>query len=297
MQGNQCITLFSNLLPWTEEKTYKGELVIGEYYNVSTFAGMPFVLTSRMKREIPLYYTLGARQFHCMHMTARDWGFIAINNYIHGKLIWNVNADADALKEQYFRARYANLAQEMKALYEKIEKTTSNCKFYKHYQYLNGKRASLFMRLSADEKLTAENLFPTHHMKLDYRANDAQAGPSLKETLMGLCEAREKLSKIALSTKDETVTLQLQKDMRRLDFGVKMTEFLYLACLVSIGKTEYLEDLRALADNLESNTEAMQGYDFGENFSNALNASWISKTYYERFSKKCVTPRENGLAL
>ena len=153
------------------------------------------------------------------------------------------------------------------------------------------------MRLAADEKLTAENLFPTHHMKLDYRADDAQAGPSLKETLEELREAKKILSDILPLSDDESVALQLQRDMRRLDYGVRMTEFLYVFCLASIGKEEYSERLKKLGENLEADTESMQGYDFGDNFANALNASWLSKTYYEKFTPNKDGEHSNGIIL
>jgi len=291
--------LLGNLLPWTKKLTYKGELVIGEYYNVSTFAAMPFVLTKRMEHEIPLYYSLGARQLHYMHMTARDWGFIALNNYLHAKLMWNINASVEEIKETYFEARYGRkLAGKMRELYERLETVTANCKFYKHYQYFKGKRASLFQHLESSGEITEETLFPTAHMKLDHRADDAQAGPSLKETLDGLRLAAHTLSEIISECKDKAARASLLYDKRRLDFGVKMTEFLYLMCLCSIGRSENLEALRKLARELESDTESMRGYDFGDTFKNALSASWIKGTYYKRFSEDAGAGSDSdGIAL
>ena len=285
--------LFGKLLPWTEKRTYSGDIVIGEYYNVSSFAAMPFVLTERISEEIPMYHKLGSRQFHYMHMTARDWGFIAINNYLHAKLIWNKDADPKEITDRYFKARYKSLAGKMKELYLFVEKATANCKAYKHYQLYNGERVSLYLGLAVDGVTDAETLFPSTHMKLDYRADTPEAGPSLKETLEGLIKAKEILTEMINENRDKTVGDYLSTDMRRLDYGVRMTEFLYLACLCSIGKDECIERLRELGKNLEEDRDSMRGYDFGVNFENALMASWIPKTYYEKFAKDTAQGTES----
>jgi len=297
-ETNQII--FNDLLPWTENKTYSGDLVIGEYYNVSAFAGMPFVLSTRITNEIPLYYSIGVRQFHYMHMTARDWGFIAINNYLHGKLIWNTEYDPKELRAQYFRARYGSgLAEQMEAIYNKLELAAGNCKYYKHYQYVNGRTMGLFKHLITNETaITEEMLFTSAHMKLDSRADDPQAGPSLKETLDGFKEVAAMLGSVTSSCGDPEVKLQLTRDKRRLDYGIRMTEFLYLMCLCSMGQSEHLEKLRSIAEEMENDTESMQCYDYGLNFDNALTASWVSKVYYNKFSeKKDDGTHINGIAL
>ena len=135
-------------------------------------------------------------------------------------------------------------------------------------------------------------------MQLDTRADDPQAGPSLQEALEGLTEAKAELEKILLSCKEEAVRCLLEKDMRRLDFGVRMTRFLYLICLAAIGRKEYLAERRALAKNLEADKDSMQGYDFGPTFENALTATWMANTYYKRFAVDADESRgEDGIAL
>lgn len=288
--------LMERLLPWSTSPNYKGELVIGEYYNVSSFAAMPFVLTSRILHEITMYYRIGARHFHYMHITARDWGFIAINNYLHSKLLWNVDADSEVLVNTYFTARYSSLAPQMRALYEKLEAATANCKYYKHYQFVNGKIMRLFGQLNSGEPQTEESLFPLVHMKLRARADDPQAGPSLEETLSCLEEAREQLQLLMPQLPNSF----LERDARRLSFGLRITKFLYLMCLAVIGEAgaACLASLHALAENLAADTQSMQGYDFGDDFTNALQASWVANTYYTRFApEKGPGNAENGIAL
>lgn len=279
-------TLMERLLPWSNNPHYRGELVIGEYYNVSAFAAMPFVLTSRILHEIPMYYRIGARHFHYMHITARDWGFIAINNYLHGKLLWDTHADPNALTAGYFSGRYGTLAPRMQALYAQLEQATANCKYYKHYQFVNGKITRLFTQLSTDKPQTEDSLFPLVHMKLRSRADNPQAGPSLLETLEGLENGWNTLQTLLQQKVDTQTQHQLQRDARRLRFGVKCTRFLYLMCLCTIGEGDAatLEALRTLAEELEADTQSMAGYDFGTDFENALTATWVSKPYFTRFA-------------
>ncbi|MBO9610988.1 MAG: DUF4838 domain-containing protein, partial [Paenibacillaceae bacterium] len=60
---------------WTkgEERTYRGELFIGEYYNVSSFANMPLLFGDRIAADIPYYYETGARHFYYMHIPVKRW--------------------------------------------------------------------------------------------------------------------------------------------------------------------------------------------------------------------------------
>lgn len=283
--------LMDRLLPWTDNPYYKGELVIGEYYNVSSFAAMPFVLTSRILHEIPMYYRLGSRHFHYMHITARDWGFIAINNYLHGKLLWNVEADGEALLRTYFAARYGEYAQYMRAVYDHVEAAAANCKYYKHYQFVNGKITRLFGQLSSEEPQTEDSLFPLKHMQLRKRLEDPQTGPSLRETLDGLKAALAELEALPLDKNEN-----LLRDARRLRFGVKITEFLYRMCLARIGEGE-LGTLQALAAELEADTQSMQGYDFGDDFQNALRGSWVASAYYRQFAPKNKKDIQDSVAL
>jgi len=203
-------------LPWTKESGgyYQGDLFMGEYYNVSTFAAMPFVLKNRILHDIPYYYRTGARHFHYMHIPARDWGFIAVNNWLYPRLLWNVNTDGEEELNGYFSARYGAQAEEMRQLYDTLEQVTANCKYYKHYQFVNGKIQSLFRKLAAGNASTEEELFPLEHMRLHTRADSVQAGPSLQETLEGLEKAETALEKICRECREDTARPYLERDVR-----------------------------------------------------------------------------------
>ena len=124
------------------------------------------------------------------------------------------------------------------------------------------------------------------------------AGPSLKETLGGLLDCAKALDEIITKANGSSPLGNLLRDAKRLDFGVRMTEFIYLMCLSALGKENNLDKLRRIAENLEADTDSMAGYDFGSNMENALNASWMAKTYYERFSESGNSKiKSNGIAL
>ena len=281
--------LYNRLAAWCEKKR---DIMIGEYYNVSTFVAMPFVLTSRILNDIPVYYRMGARHFHYMHIPARDWGFIAVNNYIHGKLLWNVNADAEVLLNTYFTVRYGGLAEQMRALYERMEKITANCKYFKHYQFMNDRIVSLrntFLFTEDFSTLTEETLFPTKHMKFRGRAEDPQAGPSAEETLEGLDWALEQLLAMESAVEKDKM-VNYVRDVRRLRFGCNVTRFIYLMCRCVLKQADEQEEqqLHSLADMLSKDTESMMGYTLNNEkyFGNALESTWLADVYYKHFAKE-----------
>ncbi|MBQ3529320.1 MAG: DUF4838 domain-containing protein, partial [Oscillospiraceae bacterium] len=279
--------LFDRLSAWCDKDSYKGEVMIGEYYNVSSFVAMPFVLTSRIINDIPVYYNMGARHFHYMHFPARDWGFIAINNYIHGKLLWNVNADGEALQNTYFTVRYGKLAKQMRQMYEQVESITANCKYFKHYQFMDGRIASLKNTLLNTEDLstlTEETLFPTKHMKFRGRIDDPQAGPSMVETMEGLYRALEQLLTLKDAVEPDKM-INYERAVRRLKYGCNVTRFTYLLCLCIFKQAtaEEEQELHALADMLSKDTESVMGYD--RDVETALDGTWLKDVYKKFFSK------------
>ena len=288
-EANQI--LLDRLSAWCDKDNYKGDVMIGEYYNVSSFAGLPFVLTSRIIHDIPVYYKMGARHLHYMHITAKDWGFIAINNYIHGKMMWNVNADGEALVNTYFTARYGKLAPKMRALYEQMEEITANCKYYKHYQFMNGKIVSLKNTLNNVDDimtLTEETLFPTKHMQFRGRADDPQAGPSMEETMLGLDQALKQLLAMEKDVEPEKM-LDYERDVRRLKLGRNATRFIYLMCLCIFKQATAQEEqeMHDLAKQMSPDTESMMGYENASKWvSTALEATWLADVYYKYFAKE-----------
>ncbi|MBR4058478.1 MAG: DUF4838 domain-containing protein [Lachnospiraceae bacterium] len=257
--------LYERLMSWVSG-FYKGKLTIGEYYNVSAFAAMPFILTERMANDIAFYYGIGARHMHYMHMTASNWGVSAINNYMYSKLLWNVTWNKEVLKHRYFSARYGEYASKMQSLYEELERICANCKRIKHYQYINDRIRGLATELKNNQK----ELFDYNHMKFEGRAEDYQAGPSLTETVTEFEKCFKEFCKF-IEDKDFSL---FQEDYEQLEYGLNMLKFIYYKVLEVMKDDSSVEkELTFYTKQLEQTTRPLGGYDVKNLFNNGLTAT------------------------
>jgi len=283
-ETNVC--LYNLLKAWTEGY-FKGELFIGEYYNVSAFVAMPFVFKKRILHDIPFYHAVGARHFHYMHITARQWGISAITNYLYTKLLWDVNSDGEALQDEYFFLRYGSRAAKMRHIYELMEEAAASCKFFKHYQYIHGERISLSAHLQSETPGFPDTL----HMRLDSRSSDPQAGLSLREVT-------EQIDAVCEEFDQAICAAQLggffAEDKIQLDYGKTMIRFLYHAAQFNALRTqdpsaaeEEFEHVRTYGEQLRNMTQPLAGYDVdgGNLYTNGLTASWITSAY-EKWCKE-----------
>ncbi|MDI4649119.1 DUF4838 domain-containing protein [Cohnella hashimotonis] len=280
--------LMANFLPWTTEKDrhYKGNIFVGEYYNVGSFAGCPIPFLSIMKHDIPFYYRSGVRHFHYMHLTDRHWGTLSLTNYQLYRMLWNPGLDADGLTEEYYRLRYGASAVLARAFYEKLEEAMRNSKYLKHYQYSQGIRHSLtgYLREEADE------LFPLAHMQYDHRASGGNAGISLTDTVELLYLCRRLVDKAIDEAEEPQVAARLLEDELRFSYLEDMVQYIY--GLVRIHRFRRVGDhtrarrvferVRRYAEALERNTTAVSPSTRFDLYDNGLKASWCEKAY-ERY--------------
>ena len=257
--------LYDRLMSWVNGH-YKGEITIGEYYNVSSFASMPFILTDRMFHDITIYHEIGARHIHYMHMTASNWGVRAINDYGYAKLLWNIHYDKECLKHEYYTSRYGVHADKMRSIYEELERVCANCKRIKHYQYVYDVRRELTVELANN----SQNIFDFNHIKFDGRADDYQAGPSFTETVNGFEKCFHEFCEF-VRDKD---TLMFEEDYEQLEYGLNMLKFLYYKVLEVLEDTrEAKEQVAYYAEKLEQTTKPLDGYDVRKLFKNGLTAT------------------------
>ena len=261
--------LCDGLLDWVNGY-YKGEIMIGEYYNVSSFAAMPFVFCKRMKNDIPFYHSIGACHLTYLHMLARKHGIQAVNNYLYTRLMWNKDADVEALLNEYFVARYGEDANKMRELYLEIEDAGQNCKYIKHYQgATDGKRYSLSRFLNAkayDQAL----FFPFKHVKLDSREDDPQAGPSLKE----MCERYEAVFNDFSEYVKGKNSPALLEDYDQLYYAVCTLNYMYYKTLYKFdgNNEEALSKSELYKEKLLGISEPLGGYDFGDRYKDGFSA-------------------------
>lgn len=287
---------------WTQQpdRTYRGEVLIGEYFNVSSFASMPIVLTGAMRHDIPYYRRTGSRHFFYMHMPARRWGMLALNNALHAALLWNTALDGDAYIGEYFRLYYRECADTMSASYEWMERGSANMKYIKHYQESGGKRWAFVHAVRGKDPF-----FPLRHVRYDRREDDPNAGISFLDTIDAYGEAR-KLLEQAIGSADgaasvaaldavggEPVRMRLRDDLMRLDYGQTMLAFyhdMYRTAVALESDPEQAERsfrrAEGFARRLEQMTEPLEAQHYPD-LRNGLAATWIEQPFRrlaERFA-------------
>lgn len=277
--------LIETYTSWTidPERTYKGEIFVGEYYNVSSFASCPVPNMKKMKHDIPFYYSTGTRHMYYMHMTALNWGTLTLTNYQFQKMLWNPGIDVDQLLDEYYNMYYGKIAVQMKEFYETLEAATRNMKYYKHYQYHKGVRHSLANKLTNDVK----DLFPLKHMQYNTVLNDGNAGISVVETVEMFKECRKLIDAALVLADSEPLIGRVLEDEMRFTYGEDMVLYFYYMTRTnlfrwngqqSLAKRSF-ERARFFAEKLEKNTEAVAGLLRFDNMKNGLNATWCREAY------------------
>ena len=280
---------------WTQNPDcpFKGEVLIGEYYNVSSFASLAIPFSRTMSVDLPFYHAVGARHLNYMHVTTAYWGTLSLTNTQFAAQLWNHELDCQAFLADYMGRRYKGHAGDMETFYDILEQAMRNCKPLKHYAGLEKPRHCLFPILrqkgsveSPLEIFTSEHLpyAPAYRLKND--------GPSLLETLQKLDEAECILDQVFLEVTNPTVTRRLIDDVRRFRYTKHMVQFLYRLIRVRLlqnqGDAERAGlEARALRDAGEAlrREDLVMRFQQGDSpynrYENGLTATWFSKPYAE----------------
>ena len=150
------------------KRHYRGQLCIGEYYNVSGYKCLPICFMHTMANDIPFYHKVGARHFHYMHVVTRNLGNKALTNYQMARQLWDVETDCEALWADYFARRYGPVAATMRRFYESLETMLCNVSELKY---------GLARRLNAGSK----TLFPNSILRMRRTEDVTCTGPTLEE--------------------------------------------------------------------------------------------------------------------
>ena len=262
-----------HLQGWAVEpdRHYRGQLCIGEYYNVSGYKCLPICYMHTMANDIPYYYSLGARHFHYMHCTTKNWGNKALTNWQMARQIWDPSVDCAALWDDYFNGRYGAAAKPMRAFYQNLEKMLCNCSELKY---------GLSRRLDRG----ADDLFPTQILKYEKTEFDTDDGPDLLEILEYAAQCREIIDGVAAMDLPERIAYRVAEDDMLFTYGERTMQFFDALCRayfrVREGKREAAQqafkEARELADLLEADTESTQHASSHANAANALVASYAS---------------------
>lgn len=234
------------------DRHYRGQVEIGEYYNVSRYKSLPLCLMHAMAHDIPYYYKTGARYFQYMHVTTGRWGSKSLTNYQMARQIWDVNTDCQALWSDYFSRRYGPAAGVMRQFYESLEKMLDNV------EPLKGWSSNLASRLQAGE----EQLFVEPH--LQYRREPAVEAdaPTLVEMVEHGRNCRTLINRAAAMELPDRIKARVAEDERTFTYAERTLAY-YDACVQAFmlgrsGQREqgrrHFDEAKRLADLLRQDT-------------------------------------------
>jgi hypothetical protein len=274
-----------DLQGWTTgaERRYTGSLLIGEYYNVSSFKTLPLLFTHVMAADIPWYYQTGARHFHYMHVPTALWGTWRLNQYLMGRLLWNIHSDAAAILDEYFKRAYPTTEAPMRTFYKELEYATANFKAFKHYIGVHGTRYTMRNRLTNDNA----EIFPYDHLHYEPYHPPQNDGPDVVEIVAAMTRARRAMDEALLACADPTERARLLEDERRFAYGEATVEFYYHLVRTALfhhkGDPEQARRELALADRqaaiLRGIVDLVQVSGAGANGKNGLDASQAVPVY------------------
>ena len=255
---------------WVEapDRHWRGNLCIGEYYNVSGYKCLPICFMHAMAKDIPTYYAKGARHFHYMHVVTADLGSNALTNYQMARQLWNVETDCKALWSDYFARRYGPAAGTMRTFYESLQRMLANVTKVKY---------DLARRLDRGDK----NLFPAPELR--YRREDGVKcnGPTLVAMVEAARRCRTRLEKASATDLPDPVRTRIAEDERRFAYGEWTLQY-YDACVKAwqavraggaAAARKHLAEARRLADLLEKDTTSTRHSSSHANAANAFAAS------------------------
>ena len=203
---------------WKGGRFYRGEFVMGEYYNVSSTKSLPVLYTRIMARDIPMYRHRGVGHFHFMHACTRLLGPKRLNQYLLARLLWNPEAEVPALVDRYCRDFYGPAAGPMREFYERLDYGMSAIT-----QWKSG-RLRLTTGLAGDR----DPLFPLAHLQLRESHPSANDGVDLEESVAALARCRTIMDQVLAAAHPEPIRQRLREDDRNLRYAWNTVNLYYL---------------------------------------------------------------------
>jgi len=97
-----------------------------EYYWKVNWFDLPWPIVHSIRRDIPWYKQQGHRGVFSQYNPDCIWGQYPAH-YVAAKLLWNVDADVDAILDKMYTDMYGAAAPHMKAYHELMEKQMAEC--------------------------------------------------------------------------------------------------------------------------------------------------------------------------
>ena len=217
---------------------YRGQIAIGEYYNVSGYKCLPICFMHTMAADIPFYHRAGARCFDYMHVTTGHWGNKCLTNYQMARQLWDVGTDCEVLWRDYFQRRYGSARATMRAFYESLENMLANVSELKY---------GLARRLNRGEK----ELFPTPHLRWRREPGVACDGMTLEEILEHSAACRRLIDEALRMELPARIKDRIAEDERMFTYGERTVAY-YAACVESFAAARSSQFDKARAAHAEA---------------------------------------------
>ncbi len=270
---------FDVLKKWrSKDCYYKGNLMLGEYYNISGFRDLPLVFKKTMATDIPLFINSGICGFHYMHTSVANMGVRRLINYQMAQMLWDPDQKTTILWDDYFRDMYGPVSSEMAAFYDMLETTVSNVKAWRYY---------LRPRMNAVAVGKADSIFPIPVMPshLHYRTYQPVTDDGLdwQEMMIKLGQCRRTIDNVLTQKLPSDVKTRIEEDeygFRYLENSLNLFDgllsLMLQPALPEAEKNEALAQARKSAEFLKQyriNSPAL-------GVKNAFEATGLGPAYY-----------------
>lgn len=211
----------ARFIGWVDggERGYRGNVAIGEYYNVSWTKSLPVVFPHVMATDLADLSNLGVREFFTMHAPTSRWGTWTLQHAMLARLLWNPRANVDSLVADFCAREYAGVGDEMRAFYAALEAATANLVALQQTvgSIGTGERIRLL-----DGRVP---VFQLRHISEAPHAKRADTGASLVEIEQSMRDARAALDAAHARARDPHVVARLGEVDARFRYGDAMLRF------------------------------------------------------------------------
>jgi hypothetical protein len=269
-------------------RAYRGAIEVGEYYNLSSLRSLPFVYTRILRTDIPWYFRHGARHFHYMHVPTRDWGPLAVDHALLARLLWDPDADADAILADYYAGRYPLTRASTRRFYESLEQAMANFKLLKGRVRAGRAFYGLTRQIRA-----GQNPLPLEHLRYATFHPVRNDAPDVQDMKSALGDARAALDRSLAAGPSGPERERLAADDRRLRYAEATLEFFdHLIRLYAFdqageaaGAAAEWRALDAVAGRLRRMTDASRWAGRDANATDGLQATEAADLY-EAYGRK-----------
>jgi hypothetical protein len=270
--------LWEQLTAWSKAFS-KGQLLIGEYYNISRCTSLPALDTRTMAHDIPAYYSLGARNMHYMHVSYPHNGPKRWRDFLFARLLWNTNADANSLFQEYLRNFYGkDEAAPMGELYGHLETAVSPVTSWRGF---SPDLTGLLLKDKDPESI--------EHLKIKETHSTQNDGVDLEESVAHMAQCRTIMNGLLHRSLAEPFAGRLREDDMHVRYAENTAGFYYRVAQAVQAKRQgdlqaarrYWRQAKVYADGLTQETVVVHTSSFDAMAKDGLVATRLAQ-YFQK---------------